>query len=152
MEVILNKSVENLGRAGVVVKVKNGYARNYLLPKNIALAASPENLNLISKIQERQKAVEEKERLGMMALAEKLQKVPCKIEVLVGEEGKMFGSVTAQDIAKLFKDAGFTVEKKKIHLKNPIKTVGEHEAEIKLSVDVTTFIKVTVTGKENIQK
>lgn len=149
MEVILNRSVENVGRAGDVVKVKDGFARNYLLPQKMALEASKQNLALVNKIQEKQKIVEEQERSEMAALAEKLQKIPCEIEVLIGEEDKMFGSVTAQDIAQVFKDAGCEVEKRKIHLKEPIKTVGDHDVEIKLAIDVVANIKVKVTGKQS---
>lgn len=149
MQIILNKSVANLGRAGDVVKVKDGYARNYLLPQKMALAASKENMTLVSKIQEKQKAIEEKERVEMSALAKTLEEVVCELEVLVGEEGKMFGSVTASDIAEIFKSAGHPVDKRKIHIKQPIKAVGDHEAEIKLSVDVSAQIKVKVSGKQS---
>ncbi len=147
MQVILNKSVEALGRAGDVVKVKDGYARNYLLPREIALLASKENLALVAKIQKKQEIIEEKERVEMSSLAEKIQKVPVELAVLIGEEGKMFGSITATDIAKVLKEAGFDVEKKRIHIKEPIKTVGDHEVDIRLSVDVTTQIKVKVSEK-----
>ncbi len=149
MQIILNKSVANLGRAGDVVKVKDGYARNYLLPQKMALAASKENMTLVSKIQEKQKAIEEKERVEMSALAKTLESVVCELEVLVGEEGKMFGSVTASDIAEIFKNAGHPVDKRKIQIKQPIKAVGDHEAEIKLSVDVSAQIKVKVSGKQS---
>lgn len=148
MEVILNQTVDKLGRAGEVVKVKPGYARNYLLPNNIALVANKQNLALVEKIKEKQKTIEEKERAELTALAEKLKKVPCEIEVLIGEEGKMFGSVTAQDIADVYKEAGYTLEKKKIQLVQPIKEAGEHDVEIRLSMDVVVPIKVKVIGKE----
>lgn len=148
MEVILSKTVEKVGKAGEVVKVKNGFARNYLLPQNLALVANKQNLALVESIKAKRKALEEKDRAEKESLAKELEKIPCQIEMLVGEEEKLFGSVTTQDIAKVFKDAGHKIDKKTIQLKEPIKSLGDHEVEIKLSGEVSARIKVSVTGKQ----
>jgi len=149
MEIILNKTIEKVGKAGEVIKVKNGFARNYLLPQKLALVANRQNMALVDKIKAKRVAEEEKDRAEKTEIAQNLEKVPCKIEVLIGEEDKMFGSVTSQDIAKVFKEAGHKVEKRFIHLKEPIKTLGEHIVEIKLASDVVANIKVEVIAKKS---
>ncbi len=146
MEVILNESIESLGKAGDIVKVSDGYARNYLIPKGIAIVANKKNLVQIEKqraaILERAAKIQQE----FEALAEQLSKLDIEIPVKVGEEDKLYGSVTSMDIAKAIADKGYEVDRKKIVLPEPIKALGEYDIPIKLSPDVTATVKVRVVA------
>ena len=146
MEVILNESIESLGRAGDIVKVSDGYARNYLIPKGIAIVANKKNLVQIEK--QRAAILERaaKMRQEFEALAEQLAKLELEIPVKVGEEEKLYGSVTSMDIAKAIEEKGYQVDRKKILLSEPIKALGEYEVPIKLSPDVTATVNVKVVA------
>ena len=148
MEVILKEDIVNLGKMGEVVRVRDGYARNYLLPRGLVLMANKKNL----KGFEHQKRVVagQKERVVKQAqtLAEKLAQVSLVIAVRTGEEGKLFGSVTNIDIEKALKAQGFEVERRKIHLDEPIKALGDYEVPIRLTADVTAAMKVSVVSEE----
>ncbi len=146
MEVILNESIESLGKAGDIVKVSDGYARNYLIPKGIAIVANKKNLVQIEK--QRAAILERaaKMRQEYEALAEQLAKLDLEISVKVGEEEKLYGSVTSMDIAKAIEDKGYQVDRKKILLPEPIKALGEYEVPIKLSPDVTATVNVKVVA------
>jgi len=146
MEVILNESIESLGRAGDIVKVSDGYARNYLIPKGIAIIANKKNLVQIEK--QRAAILERaaKMRQEFEALAEQLAKLELEIPVKVGEEEKLYGSVTSMDIAKAIEEKGYQVDRKKILLSEPIKALGEYEVPIKLSPDVTATVNVKVVA------
>lgn len=149
MEVILKEDILNLGKMGEVVRVRDGYARNYLLPQGLVLTANKKNL----KSFEHQKRViaGQRERIVKQArtLGEKLAAVSLRIPVKVGEEGKLFGSVTNIDIERALREKGFDLERRKIHLAEPIKSVGEFEVPVRLAADVTATVKVSVVSEEN---
>ncbi len=147
MEVILKEDVPKLGRLGEVVRVRDGYARNYLLPRGLAVVADHKNL----KVFEHQKRVlaDQRERALRQAqtLGEKLGALSLRIPVRAGEEGKLFGSVTNIDIEKALKEKGFDVERRKIHLEQPIKTLGDFEVPVRLTAEVTATVKVSVVSE-----
>src|SRR5688572_12921195 len=124
MEVILRQAVENLGKPGDVVKVTNGYARNFLLPRGIAFEATPGNLKRIAQEKDRLEAAENERKAAAQKLAEKLEQVSLTFSARVGEEGKLFGSVTTADIAQQLESQGFDIEKRQIDLHEPLKTLG----------------------------
>jgi large subunit ribosomal protein L9 len=144
MEVILRQAVENLGKPGDVVKVSNGYARNFLLPRGVAYEATPGNLKKIAQEKERLEAAENERRAAAQALAEKLEQVSLTFSARVGEEGKLFGSVTGADIAHQLEAQGFSIEKRQIDLHEPIKTLGVFRVPIRLHADVKPEVKVWV--------
>ena len=147
MEVILKEDIANLGKMGETVRVRDGYARNFLLPRGLVLVADKKNL----KGFEHQKRVitAQSERLvkQVQGLSEKLAAVSLMIPVKVGEEGKLFGSVTNIDIEKALRAKGFDMERRKIHLDEPIKNVGDYEVPIRLTADVTAPVKVSVIAE-----
>lgn len=147
MEVILKEDIVNLGKMGEVVRVRDGYARNYLLPRGLVLVANKKNL----KGFEHQKRVvaSQKERVVKQAetLSEKLAGAALTIAVKAGEEGKLFGSVTNIDIEKALRAKGFDIERRKIHLDEPIKSLGDYEVPVRLTADVTATIKVSVVAE-----
>jgi large subunit ribosomal protein L9 len=144
MEVILKEDVANLGKIGEVVRVRDGYARNYLLPRGLVLVASKKNL----KTFEHQKKIvaDQKQKIVRQAetVSNQLATVAVVIPMKVGEEGRLFGSVTTMQIEKALKTKGVNVERRKIHLNEPIKMVGDYEVPIRLSADVTVPLKVSV--------
>jgi large subunit ribosomal protein L9 len=144
MEVILRQAVENLGKPGEVVKVSNGYARNYLLPRGVAFEATPGNLKRIQQERNRLEAAENERRGAAQGLAEKLEQVQLTFSSRVGDEGKLFGSVTSADIAQQLEAQGFRVEKRQIDLHEPIKALGVYRIPIRLHADVKPEIRVWV--------
>ena len=144
MEVILRQAVENLGKPGDVVKVKNGYARNYLLPRDLAYEATPGNLKRIQQERDRLEAAENQRRDTAQGLATKLEAVSLTFSARVGEEGKLFGSVTAADIAQQLEAQGFHIEKRQIDLHEPIKALGVYKVPLRLHADVKPEIRVWV--------
>jgi large subunit ribosomal protein L9 len=144
MLVVLRENVANLGRIGDVINVTEGYARNFLLPRNLVVAADEKNIAAV----EHHKKTLEKKRLAQRAsheeLAKKLADFSCTIARKVGEHDKLFGSVTTGDIADAFKKAGYPIEKTDVQLLSPIKALGVHPVEIKLDADVITTVKVWV--------
>lgn len=148
MEVILKTEIDSLGIEGDVVKVKRGYARNYLIPKGFALEANKGNI----KFMESQKKKIDARRLRAKEAAEKISEeiknIVVTISQKVGEEEKLYGSVTSMDIAEQMEKQGVTIDRKKIILDKPIKTLGEFDVEIKLHPEVTGLIKVIVSPKE----
>ena len=144
MDVILRQAVENLGKPGDVVKVKNGYARNYLLPHNLAYEATPGNLKRIQQERDRLEAAENQRRGTAQDLATKLEQVSLTFSARVGEEGKLFGSVTAGDIAQQLEQQGYHLEKRQIDLHEPIKSLGVYRVPIRLHADVKPEIRVWV--------
>ena len=149
MEVILKEDIPNLGKMGEVVRVRDGYARNYLLPRGQVLVANKKNL----KAFEHQKRVVSAQRDHVVreaqGLVDKLAALSLVIPVKTGEEGKLFGSVTNIDIEKALKVKGFDVERRKIHLDEPIKALGDFEVPIRLTADVTANVKVSVVSEES---
>ena len=144
MEVILRQAVENLGKPGDVVKVSNGYARNFLLPRGVAFEATPGNLKRIQLERNRLEAAENERRQTAQQLAEKMEQVQLTFSARVGDEGKLFGSVTSADIAQQLEAQGFHVEKRQIDLHEPIKALGVYRIPIRLHADVKPEIRVWV--------
>lgn len=144
MEVILLDSVPNLGERGATVKVKPGYARNYLFPRRLALPASEANARVFS---EHQRVLDKRDQVEAEAArsrATKLADVSCTIAVQVGEEDKLYGSVTSADIARSLADQGHDVDKKQVLLAEPIKQLGVYTVDIRLHREVSAPIKVWV--------
>ena len=144
MEVILRQDVPSLGKSGQVVKVKDGYARNFLFPKNLAFEATEGNKRRIAAEQAAQAAKRAAEKGEAEALAATLGALPVVLTAKAGEEGKLFGSIGAQDIAVALEKLGHAVDKRRIELEHPIKTAGEHAVSLKLHHEVTARLRVTV--------
>lgn len=145
MEVILRAAVDNLGEPGEIVKVSNGYARNFLLPRGVAYEATPGNRKRIAQERARLEAAEQARRGAAQAIATKLEPVQLTFSVRVGDEGKLFGSVTAADIANQLHAQGFSeVEKRMIELHEPIKALGVYKVPVRLHAGVHPEIKVWV--------
>ncbi len=144
MEIILRQAVENLGAPGDVVKVKPGYARNYLLPHGLAYEATAGNLKRIKHERDRLEAAENERRGAASGIAEKLEQVSLTFSARVGEEGKLFGSVTASDIQAQLEAQGFHIEKRQIDLHEPIKALGVYRVPIRLHADVKPEVRVWV--------
>jgi large subunit ribosomal protein L9 len=144
MEIILRETIENLGQAGQVVTVANGYARNYLLPRKLAYPATPGNLKVIES--ERQSLVrkEAKQKEDAEKLRQMVDQVEITIRRKVGEQDALYGSVTNSDIAEELEKKGFQIEKRKIQLDDHIKTIGEFSVPVRLFRDVTAHVKVKV--------
>ena len=144
MKLILREDVYNLGKSGELVTVKDGYARNYLLPRNLAMLANDANVRQL----EHEKAVielrQQKMKGGAVEQAKKLEAVQVKIARKVGEQDKLFGSVTALDIAEALAAAGHKIDRRHIHMPEPIRAVGSFEVELRLHREVTAKIKVDV--------
>jgi len=148
MEVILREDIEKLGQRGQVVKVAAGYARNFLLPRRLAVAATEANKKIVE--QERQAALrrEAKEAAQAQELANLLAAVTLTTIQKAGEQGVLFGSVTSKDLAELLDKQGYTIDRRKIDLEHPIKSLGEHKVNIKLHRDVVATVTVVVNREE----
>jgi large subunit ribosomal protein L9 len=145
MEVILRQTVENVGNPGDIVKVSNGYARNYLLPHGLAYQATPGNLKRIAAEKARLEAAENERRQSARTLADRLEQVSLTFSARVGEEEKLFGSVTAADIVQQLHAQGFQeFEKRQVDLHEPIKALGVYKVPVRLHADVKPEIKVWV--------
>jgi large subunit ribosomal protein L9 len=144
MDIILRQSIENLGKPGDVVKVSPGYARNYLLPRGLAYEATPGNRKRIAMEKARLEAAEAERVTAAQTLAERLESVQLTFSARVGDEDKLFGSVTTADIAHQLQAQGFDVEKKQIDLHEPIKSLGVYKIQIRLHAEVKPEIKVWV--------
>lgn len=148
MIVILNRDVKGTGKAGDIVKVSDGYARNMLIPKGYAREATEGNVRNLEK--QKALAAEKKaeEKAAAQALAEKVSAVSVTIKTKAGEGGRIFGSITSKDIAEALADQHkLTVDKKKIQLENPVKQTGEMTVDIRLYPEVTAKLKVIVTAE-----
>ena len=144
IQVVLQSDMDNLGKSGDVVRVRPGYARNFLIPRGLAMPATKGNIARIDEIK-RQAAVRAAAELGeAQEVAKKLEAVSVKIARAVGEENKMYGSVTSRDIEEAFRAAGVTVDRKKIHLPEPLKELGLAEVEVKLHAKVSAKLRVEV--------
>ena len=144
MEVILRQSVEKLGHPGDVVKVSNGFARNYLLPRGIAVVATEGNKKQIEAQRQRLEAAEDARREEAKSQAATIEQVSLTFSARVGEEGKLFGSVTASDIVQQLEALGHHIEKRQVDLHEPIKALGVYRVPIRLHADVKPEIKVWV--------
>src|SRR6266566_6555123 len=147
IEVILRQTIDNLGRAGQVVKVADGYARNYLLPKKLAYPATPGNLKVIESERQSLLRKEAKQKEEFEKQMEMLEKVQITIRRKVGEQNALYGSVTNSDIADELEKKGFQVEKRKIHMDDHIKTLGEFSVPVRLFKDVTAHVKLKVEAE-----
>jgi large subunit ribosomal protein L9 len=147
MEVILREHVDNLGRRGEIVKVADGYARNYLLPRKLALVASEGNKKQIERERSKFDAAEAEEQKVAQAVADRIKTVDVEITRKVGETEALYGSVTSADIADALNAKGFEVDKRKLVLHEPIKKLGEYTVPIKLHRDVTVQLKVRVSAE-----
>ena len=148
MEVILRETIDNLGRRGEVVDVKNGYARNYLLPQKLALLVTDTNRRQVEREREAAEAREAEERQAAAGLAARLQSVECVITRRVGETSTLYGSVTSADIAEFYESRQLSVDKRKIQLKEPIKELGDFSIAIRLHPDVVAEVTVKVLKEE----
>lgn len=144
MKVILLNDVENLGFAGDIVTVKPGYARNKLIPKGMALRASNKNVALASERKKVANIKLERENIALQKLAKKLSNVEITIEVNVGEEDKMFGSITNLDVQKELSSKGFDIDKSQVLIDEPIKALGIYHAKIKITQDISSNVKIYV--------
>ena len=144
MKIILKEDFESLGKVGEVVEVKAGFARNFLIPKQVALQATPQNLRVFEQEKARNKIKLSKDKRDAEVLAEQLKEVSLTANVQVGEEDKIFGAVTSQNISELLSAKGFEIDKRKIQLEEPLKALGVFEVPIKLHTEVEAKIKVWV--------
>jgi large subunit ribosomal protein L9 len=147
MEVILREHVDNLGRRGDVVKVAAGYARNYLLPRKLALPVTEASRRQIEREREKAEARDAEEKGAAEATAQRIAALDLSIARRVGENQTMYGSVTSADIAQALASKGFEIEKRKIGLPDAIKSIGEHTVPVKIHRDVTAEVKVKVVAE-----
>lgn len=148
VKLILHEDVPNLGDAGEVVSVRPGYARNFLLPRGKAVLATTASLKALSHHQRVVAERVDRERRAQLAQRDRLQAVELEITAQVGEEGKLFGSVTAIQIAELIEARGIEIDRRKIVLPEPIKEIGDHVVPVRLFKDVIANVKVKVTAAE----
>jgi large subunit ribosomal protein L9 len=149
-EVLLLKPVENLGAEGDQVKVRAGYARNFLLPQKHAVALNLANRKHVEALRKRRAEREASELAGAQELATRIGKLAIAFAVKTGEGGKMFGAITAVDLHQKLVEAGFEIDRRKIHFFTPVKTLGKHEVKIKLHHDVTIELGFDVVSENPI--
>ena len=148
MKIVLLQSIRGLGDPGEIVNVKSGYARNYLIPQDMAVYATKNNISKIENRIEKAKALELEKVEKLKSVAEKLDKLVVKFELKAGEEDKLFGSVTTQMISEGLLDQGFNVERKDIIIADPIKALGNYYVDIYLHKDVSCKVKIKVKALE----
>ncbi len=151
-EVLLLKPVAGLGGEGDQVRVRAGYARNFLLPTKAAVALTQANRKRVESLKKQRVAREASELAGAQELAKKIAKVSLAFVVKTGEGGKMFGAITSADLHQKFVEAGVEIDKKKIHLHTPVKTLGKHEVAIKLHAEVSVDISFDVVSENPIEQ
>lgn len=144
MEVILREEIKALGKAGEVVKVKPGYARNYLLPHGLAVIADPKNLKEMEHHKRAVQLRQAKQKKEAEGLSEKIASTAITIKKEAGEENKLFGAVTVKDIVQALRKENLELDRRQIQLASPIKTLGVHTIPVKLHPEVTATLKVTV--------
>lgn len=144
MEIILRVDIEGLGKSGQTIMVKNGYARNYLLPKGFALEATEDNLSIIQQENKAQIEGLKKEKTLAEELKERFSFVSCTIPMSAGQDDKLFGAVTSQDIEDALQKEGIAVDKKKIQIDEPINKIGVYSIPVKLHTEITAYLKVWV--------
>jgi large subunit ribosomal protein L9 len=148
MQVILREDIDKLGKIGDLVKVSDGYARNFLVPKKKAIEATPKNVHAMDHAKKMVSDRIRKLKKEAALEADRIKGIAVTIKAKVGEEGKLFGSVTSMDIAEAVKAQGVELDKRKIVLDEPIKRLGEYTISVKLHADVHTDLKVTVIAEE----
>jgi large subunit ribosomal protein L9 len=146
VQLILNEDVPNLGRPGDVVRVRAGYARNYLIPRNLAVEANPKNLRAFEH--QKRIALQKREALKSQALTikERLEALQLTIGARAGEEGKLFGSVTNIDLERLLREKGFNIDRRRISLPEPIKQIGDYNVSVRLQPEVEANLRFSVTA------
>jgi large subunit ribosomal protein L9 len=149
-EILLVKPVDGLGGEGDQVKVRAGYARNYLLPRGIAVPLTSANRKQVEALKKRRATREAEELTGAQELAKKLEKVALAFAVKTGEGGRMFGAVTATDVHDKLAAAGITLEKRRVLLHTPVKTLGQHTVKVKLHPEVTVELNFDVVSENPI--
>ncbi len=147
MKVILREDVEDVGLAGQTVDVKDGYGRNFLIPRNLAIPATKANLKAVGEISKQKDIRERKRRKAAEVVKDKIERLSLSAEVLVGEEDKVFGSVTPQEIVRLMEPEGVIVDKRAVLLEEPIKALGVYTVPIRVDKDVTANLKLWVIKK-----
>lgn len=147
MKIILREDVEGIGAAGDTVEVKAGYGRNFLIPKNLAIPATKANLKAIGEVTKQRDIRDRKNRRDAEKVQQRIESVSLSAEVLVGEEDKIFGSVTAADVSELLEKEGITVDKRLIQMESPIKDLGVYTVPIKVDKDVIAQAKLWVVKK-----
>jgi len=147
MEVILKEDVNNLGHRGDVVKVAEGYGRNFLLPKKLAIEATPANRSVVKQMKESAVRRSAKEKSEAESLVGLLDQVSLSFERKVGDHDHLFGSVTSSDIAQQLESKGFNIDRRKVQLEEPLKSLGEFLIPVKLHRDVTAHLKVVVKAE-----
>jgi large subunit ribosomal protein L9 len=151
MEVILLQDVEKLGTRGKIVKVADGYGRNYLLPKKLAVAATPQNRKWVDQQRVKFLKLEAKEKAEAEELAKLLQGASVVVQRKAGEKGTLFGSVTAMDVAERLAAQGFNIDRRRIHLDPPLKLLGEYDVAVRLHPEVTATVKVKVESEGQLE-
>jgi large subunit ribosomal protein L9 len=147
MEVILKKDIEGIGKAGHIIKVKDGYARNFLIPNGFAVYSTSANIKSLEEEGKRRSLQADKEKKEAEALAQKLSGISLTIPSLAKEDEKLYGGITSQDIGDALKEEGFSIDKNAIILDEPIKALGIYEVRIKLHQDISAKVKVWVVKK-----
>lgn len=147
MKVILKEDVPNLGKAGQIIKVKDGYARNFLLPKGLALLADEKNMKLLEYQKKKIEEEAKKKRQDAESVAQRLSETQLLIKAKAGEDQKLFGSVTSKDIAEALEKEGFSIDKKQVNIVEPIKRVGEYEVDVKLHGNIVAKVKVNIVAE-----
>ena len=150
-QVLLREDIDNLGARGEIVRVKAGYARNYLLPRNLAVEATVNNVRQIEGERAALAKREAKDRSSAELQAEALGKLALKFERRVGEAGVLYGSVTSMDIAHALKEQGYEIDRRRIVLREPIKRFGSYQVPVRLHRDVTVQLPVSVLGEGGIE-
>jgi large subunit ribosomal protein L9 len=144
MEVILKQTVKGVGKPGDIVKVSDGHARNYLLPRKLAVEATPQNLRAHQKLLQRKDIEQDMQDSHRLNLATQISELTCNVQKQASEDDRLFGSVSHVDILHFLKDKGIELDKKQIVLDKPIKSLGEHEVTIKLGRGVEAALKISV--------
>ncbi len=144
MKVVLRQNSDSLGEAGKIVNVKDGYARNFLLPRGLAFEANTRNLKIFEQEKKRLVGLKEKEKKAAEVLKTKMDGVSITATLPVGEDDRVFGSVTNQDVAELLAAKGFGIDKRKVLLEEPVKALGIYEVPVKLHPEVESIIKLWV--------
>lgn len=147
MNVILKADVKNLGKAGEVISVKDGHARNFLIPKGFAVEANLKNVKSLEHEKKKIEEIAKKTKTSSENLSSKLSNLKLIIRAKAGEEEKLFGSITAMDISEALKKEGFEIDKKKIQLEEPIKRLGDYTVNIKIHQDILAKLNINVTAE-----
>ncbi|MEI6848143.1 MAG: 50S ribosomal protein L9 [Chlorobiaceae bacterium] len=147
MKVILRQSVATLGEAGEVIAVKNGYANNYLIPKGVAIRATEGTLIALETEKKQQARKVELQRKNAREVAQKIEQIALKVYARAGESGKLFGTVTSANIAEALKAQGFDIDRRKITLESPVKTLGKFDADVKIFSDITVKVQFEVEAE-----